>query len=129
MRQKVFWLHTCILAFVFVLTLSGQSGSALSSQQTNPAGFEYKFVPVGLGIDLKSGEALINEYDAEGWELIAVHSLTSTNGDRSLNFREGSIWTGKARSFKATDRVVEAKKALGKADALYIFKRAKVGAK
>jgi hypothetical protein len=90
MRQRVVWLYVCVLAFLLVLTLKGQSGSAPSSRQTKPAGFEHKFVPVGLGTDFKSGEALINKYDTEGWELIAVQSLTSTNGDRSLKFREGS---------------------------------------
>jgi hypothetical protein len=48
MRQKVFWLHTCILA-------SGQSRSAFPDQLSKSAGFEYK-----------SGEGLINEYDAQG---------------------------------------------------------------
>lgn len=127
MKQRSFWLCSFILGFLLALNLSGQRGAASSPPQTKPAGFEYKIVPVGLGTDLKSGEALINEYDAEGWELIAVHSLTSTNGDHSLHFREGSFFTGKAPTFKATDRNVAAKEALGKADALYIFKRAKVG--
>jgi hypothetical protein len=102
-------------------------GSISDLQSTPTVEFEYKFVPVGLGTDLKSGEALINKYDAEGWELIAVHSLTSTNGDRSLKFREGSFWTGKAHSFKATDQAGDVKNAVSKADAIYIFKRAKVG--
>ncbi|MBO0720889.1 MAG: hypothetical protein J2P41_08700 [Blastocatellia bacterium] len=108
------------------MNLSSQRGSASSPPQPKPAGFEYKIVPVGLGTDLKSGEALINEYDAEGWELIAVHSLTSTNGDKYLHFR-GSFLRSGSPLFKATDLAVEAKKALDKADALYIFKRAKVG--
>jgi hypothetical protein len=125
MKLALFWLGSCILASLIALTFRNQPSFALSSQQTKPAGFEYKLVPVALGTDLRSGEALISEYDSAGWELIAVHSLTSTNGDKNLHFRDGSSFTGKSQSFRATDQYTEAKKAFNKSDALYIFKRAK----
>jgi len=125
MKQKALWIHTFILAIVFVLMMNEQSRSGLPSLQTKSAGWEYKIVPIDLGTNIKSGEELINEYDAQGWELIAVHSLNTSPGNGFRYSGRGLIFGGDPASFKAIDRdgKVKAKKLIDKADALYIFKR------
>jgi hypothetical protein len=111
MRQRALWLQTCVLAIAFVLMLSWQSGSALPARQTKPVGFEYKMVYVLIG-NPNQGGAFLEEFDKQGWELVTIQPLISSDGRRS-------VYTKKSTQFKVVTWD-------GQASAIYVFKRPKV---
>jgi hypothetical protein len=116
MRQRALWLQTVILAIAFVLMLSWQSGSALPARQTKPAGFEYKMVHVLNGYPDEGG-AFLDEFDRQGWELIAIQPLiTSSVG--------GHVYTKRSAQFKVLNWDDH-----GKASAIYVFRRSKAAGK
>jgi len=114
MRQRALWLQTGVLAIVFVLMLSWQSGSALPARQTKPAGFEYKMVHVLNGYPGQGG-AFLEEFDRQGWELVTIQPLI-TSGDR------GTVYTKKSTQFQVVNWD-------NQASAIYVFRRPKAASK
>ncbi len=111
MRQRALWLQTGVLAIVFVLMLSWQSGSALPARQTKSAGFEYKMVHVLMGYP-EQGGAFLEEFDRQGWELVAIQPL----------IRSGAVYTEKSAQFKVVNWD-------NQASAIYVFRRPKAASK
>ena len=116
MRQRAFWLQTGVLAIVFVLMLSWQSGSALPARQTKPAGFEYKMVHVLIGYPDEGG-AFLDEFDRQGWELVTIQPLITS-------YAGGAVYTKRWTQFKVLNR-----DDYDRASAIYVFRRPKAASK